>query len=120
MTLGLGRASLVRIPTNDRFEMRRRRARGGDRGRPRRRAAGRSRSSPRVGTTSSTSVDPVAAIADVAAREGLWLHVDAAYAGAVAIDPGPASPVRGAGSGRIRSSSTRTSGSGRRSMRRCS
>ena len=40
-----------------------------------------------VGTTSSTSVDPVAAIADVAEREGLWLHVDAAYAGAVALAP---------------------------------
>ena len=40
-----------------------------------------------IGTTSSTSVDPVAAIADIAAREGLWLHVDAAYAGPVAIIP---------------------------------
>ena len=32
-----------------------------------------------VGTTSTTSVDPVPAIADVCARENLWLHVDAAY-----------------------------------------
>jgi len=31
-----------------------------------------------VGTTSTTSVDPVPAIADVCEREGLWLHVDAA------------------------------------------
>jgi aromatic-L-amino-acid decarboxylase len=38
-----------------------------------------------VGTTSSTSVDPVAAIADICAREKLWLHVDAAYAGPAAI-----------------------------------
>jgi aromatic-L-amino-acid decarboxylase len=40
-----------------------------------------------VGTTSSTSVDPVAAIADVAARHKLWLHIDAAYAGIAAILP---------------------------------
>jgi aromatic-L-amino-acid decarboxylase len=40
-----------------------------------------------VGTTSTTSVDPVPAIADLCAREGIWLHVDAAYAGAAAICP---------------------------------
>ncbi len=40
-----------------------------------------------VGTTSVTSVDPVAPIADVCAREGIWLHVDAAYAGSAAILP---------------------------------
>jgi aromatic-L-amino-acid/L-tryptophan decarboxylase len=40
-----------------------------------------------IGTTSSTSVDPVAKIADIAERHGLWLHVDAAYAGAAAMLP---------------------------------
>jgi aromatic-L-amino-acid decarboxylase len=40
-----------------------------------------------VGTTSTTSVDPVPAIADIAARYGMWLHVDAAYAGSAAIVP---------------------------------
>jgi aromatic-L-amino-acid decarboxylase len=40
-----------------------------------------------AGTTSSTSVDPIAAIADLAEREGIWLHVDAAYAGSAAICP---------------------------------
>jgi aromatic-L-amino-acid/L-tryptophan decarboxylase len=40
-----------------------------------------------VGTTSTTSVDPVGAIADICRRDGIWLHVDAAYAGAAAILP---------------------------------
>jgi aromatic-L-amino-acid decarboxylase len=38
-----------------------------------------------VGTTSAASVDPVSVIAEVAQRHGLWLHVDAAYAGTAAI-----------------------------------
>ncbi len=40
-----------------------------------------------VGTTSSTAVDPVAAAGALARREGLWLHVDAAYAGPAAVCP---------------------------------
>ena len=40
-----------------------------------------------VGTTSTTSVDPVPQIADICEREGLWLHVDSAYAGTAAIAP---------------------------------
>jgi aromatic-L-amino-acid decarboxylase len=40
-----------------------------------------------VGTTSSTSVDPVEEIAKIAEKHGLWLHVDAAYAGAAAMLP---------------------------------
>jgi aromatic-L-amino-acid decarboxylase len=40
-----------------------------------------------VGTTSSTAIDPVRAIGEVCAREGLWLHVDAAHAGSAAICP---------------------------------
>ena len=38
-----------------------------------------------VGTTSTTSVDPVQDIAEISAREGIWLHVDAAYAGSMAV-----------------------------------
>jgi len=40
-----------------------------------------------VGTTSCTSVDPVAAIADACGQAGVWLHVDAAYAGGAMICP---------------------------------
>ncbi|HEX8187217.1 MAG TPA: pyridoxal-dependent decarboxylase, partial [Pyrinomonadaceae bacterium] len=38
-----------------------------------------------VGTTSATSVDPVAEIAGVCREYGVWLHVDAAYGGAMAL-----------------------------------
>ena len=40
-----------------------------------------------VGTTATTALDPIAAIADVARAHGLWLHVDAAMAGSAMILP---------------------------------
>ena len=40
-----------------------------------------------VGTTSTASVDPVADIAAVCKAHGVWLHVDAAYGGAIGVLP---------------------------------
>jgi aromatic-L-amino-acid/L-tryptophan decarboxylase len=40
-----------------------------------------------IGTTSSTAIDPIPAIADRCAADGVWLHVDAAYAGSAAVCP---------------------------------
>jgi aromatic-L-amino-acid decarboxylase len=94
MTLGLGRSSLVRVPANERFEMlpaALAASIAADR------AAGLRPIAivATIGTTSSTSVDPVAAIAAIAEREGLWLHVDAAYAGPVAMLPDRRAPFEG-------------------------
>ena len=40
-----------------------------------------------VGTTSTASVDPVPELADACAESGVWLHVDAAYAGSAWVCP---------------------------------
>jgi aromatic-L-amino-acid decarboxylase len=94
MTLGIGRDGLVKIPVNDRYELE---VAALPDAIARDRAAGERPIAivATVGTTSSTSVDPVAAIADVAERERLWLHVDAAYAGAVALLPEAREPFVG-------------------------
>jgi aromatic-L-amino-acid decarboxylase len=87
ITLGLGHGSLRRIPADNLFRMK---PDALDAAVREDRAAGLIPMAvvASVGTTSSTSVDPVGAIADICARERIWLHVDAAYAGVMAMVPG--------------------------------
>ncbi|KAL2470589.1 Tyrosine decarboxylase 1 [Abeliophyllum distichum] len=40
-----------------------------------------------VGTTSSTAVDPLLALGEITKSNGMWFHVDAAYAGSACICP---------------------------------
>ncbi len=86
ITLGLGLRSLRKIECNERFEM----------------IAEKLADAieedieagfvpicviPTIGTTSTSSIDPVDAIADICEKYGIWLHVDTAYAGSTAIIP---------------------------------
>jgi len=85
--LGLGQQSLRKIPSDAEFRMRSDALAS---------AIGEDRSGgwlplavvATVGTTSSTSVDPVPQIVEICRRESIWLHVDAAYAGVAAMVPG--------------------------------
>ena len=86
MVLGLGRAALRRIPADRDFRMQ-----------PEALAAAIAADLSNgtlpmavvatIGTTSTTSVDPIADIAAICEARGVWLHVDAAYAGVAASLP---------------------------------
>jgi aromatic-L-amino-acid/L-tryptophan decarboxylase len=86
VTLGIGRENVRKIPVDAEFRMRPQALREAVE------ADIASRKKPfcvvaTVGTTSTSSIDPVPAIADIAERHGLWLHVDAAYGGSAAVVP---------------------------------
>jgi aromatic-L-amino-acid decarboxylase len=86
ITLGLGQRALRKIPTDNEFRMN-----------PTALAEAidedkRNGMLPfcvvaTVGTTSTSSIDPVPAIGEVCEKHAMWLHVDAAYAGSAAIVP---------------------------------
>jgi aromatic-L-amino-acid decarboxylase len=86
LVLGIGKAGVRKISTDDAFRM--------DAGAlesaiAEDRAAGHRPFcvTATVGTTSTTSIDPVPPIAEICRREDLWLHVDAAYARSAAVIP---------------------------------
>jgi aromatic-L-amino-acid decarboxylase len=95
--LGLGQESLRRVPSDSEFRMR---ADALAEAIAEDRAAGHIPMAivATVGTTSTTSVDPLSEIVDVCSRERIWLHVDAAYAGVAAMVPSYEWILRGASS----------------------
>jgi aromatic-L-amino-acid decarboxylase len=86
ITLGLGQRALRKIPTDSEFRMD-----------PRALAAAIKEDKANgvipfcivatVGTTSTSSIDPVAELIPIGEEHAMWLHVDAAYAGSAAIVP---------------------------------
>lgn len=86
ITLGLGQQSLRKVDVNNHYEMIAEKLAAAVEDDI---AAGHAPICviPTVGTTSTSSVDPVDEVADVCEKFGLWMHVDAAYAGSAAIIP---------------------------------
>ncbi|HUP61231.1 MAG TPA: pyridoxal-dependent decarboxylase [Thermoanaerobaculia bacterium] len=86
LALGIGQKNVVKIPVDDALRMR---PDALEEAIARDRAAGALPYAivATVGTTSFASVDPIRAIGEIAAREKIWYHVDAAYAGSAMICP---------------------------------
>lgn len=86
IAIGVGEGNVVRIPSDEKFRMRTDALRE---------AIARDLSAKlqplavvaTCGTTSSASVDPTDAIADICREHKIWLHVDAAYGGGLALLP---------------------------------
>jgi aromatic-L-amino-acid decarboxylase len=86
ITLGLGQRSLRKIPVDDQFRMR-----------PDALADAIAEDKRNgivpfcivatVGTTSTSSIDPIPAIVEIGEQHAMWLHVDAAYGGSAAVVP---------------------------------
>ncbi len=86
LALGIGLENVVKIEDDDQFRMR-----------PELLAAAIASDRARgflplacvatVGTTSTSSIDPIPAIAEICTREQVWLHVDGAYGGTLAVVP---------------------------------
>jgi aromatic-L-amino-acid/L-tryptophan decarboxylase len=95
IALGIGQDNVVQIPSDANFSM-------GARELERRIAADIAAGMrplaivATAGTTSTTSFDPLDDIADIAERFGIWLHVDAAYAGNAGAVPELRGLLRGA------------------------
>jgi aromatic-L-amino-acid decarboxylase len=86
IALGIGEENVRRVPSDNAFRMdveQLQRAIGDDRAHGFQPMAVIAT----VGTTSTASVDPVAAISQVCRDEKIWLHVDAAYGGGFALIP---------------------------------
>ena len=84
ITLGIGQEGVRKIPTNEKFQMSTEeleKAIAEDIGhgwKPFCVVA-------TIGTTSSTSIDPIPGIADICKKYDIWLHIDAAYGGSAAL-----------------------------------
>ncbi len=86
MTLGFGQKNIRKIAVDEQFRMR-----------PGKLAEAIERDSAAgmrpccivasVGSTSTSAIEPIPAIADIADRYNVWLHVDAAYGGPAAVLP---------------------------------